>query len=416
MAENSMLASDTVAAPAKRAGLFANYNLRLLWAGESISLLGDQFYMVALPWLVLQLTGSAIAVGTILAVAGIPRALFMLVGGAFTDRLSPRMLMLLSNALRIVITGLLTLLVAANMIQVWMLYMFSLAFGVVDAFFHPAYMAMIPQIVEEDELAASNATLQGTSLLVSAVGPGIGGALIKSMGIAFSFLLDTVSFVAATFTLLLMKPTREQAKPDKHFDIIADIHEAIDYIVKDDLLRPFMLIVMALNFLFVGPLMVGPAIMAKERFMEGSVALGVLLSAMGVGSLIGMLAGSMLKPTRLGIVTLSSVAVAGLSIVAAGYAPSLWLTAVLFGVAGFSGGFSNLLLITWLQRRISKEMMGRVMSIVMLSSMGLMPISSAVSGFIAEYNLTLLFVLNGALLVVTVIVSLMNRNVRTMRA
>src|SRR5215471_14109949 len=78
----------------KQRGVLANRNLRLLWMGESISLLGDQFYMVALPWLVLQLTGSAIAVGTILAVAGIPRALLMLIGGVFTDRVTPRVLML----------------------------------------------------------------------------------------------------------------------------------------------------------------------------------------------------------------------------------------------------------------------------------------------------------------------------------
>ena len=88
----------------------------------------------------------------------------------------------------------------------------------------------------------------------------------------------------------------------------------------------------------------------------------------------------------------------------------------MFAITGASSGFSNLLLITWLQRRVSKDMLGRVMSIVMLSSVGLMPLSSALGGVIAEYNLTALFVLNGSLLVLTVIVSLLDRNVRTMRA
>jgi len=407
-------------APEKRAGIFANRNLRLLWFGESISLLGDQFYMVALPWLVLQLTGSALAVGTILAVAGIPRALFMLVGGALTDRMSPRMLMLVSNAARIFITGLLTVLVVTNTLQVWMLYVFSLAFGVVDAFFHPAYMAIIPLIVEDHQIEAGNAAVQGTSLVVSAVGPGIGGALVKLTGLASSFLLDTVSFVVATLTLVVMRPSREgktadAVKESKPFNILADIREGLNYILKDDLLRTMMVIVMALNFFFTGPLGVGPAILAKERFTEGSVALGILLSAMGVGSLLGLLAGSALKPQRLGVVTLGSVGVAGLSIVAAGLSTSMWATALLFAVAGASSGFSNLLLITWLQRRISKEMMGRIMSFVMLASMGLMPISAAVAGFIAEYSLTTLFVLNGSLLVVTVVLSLLKKNVRDMR-
>jgi len=408
---------EPVANADRRTGLLHNRNLQLLWFGESISLLGDQFYLVALPWLVLQLTGSALAVGTILAVAGVPRALLMLVGGVFTDRLSPRVIMLVSNGSRIVSTAVLTLLVITSSVQVWMLYALSLAFGVVDAFFHPAYMAMIPMLVKTEELESSNTALQGTSLLISAIGPGIGGALVKLAGTAFSFLLDTVSFAVATFTLLLMNPIKRLQAPTKHASVLADIREAVSYIAGDELLRPMMFIVMALNFLFVGPLMVGPAVMAKERFIEqGSVALGVLLSAMGAGSLLGMFAASMLKPTRLGVVTLLTVAVAGLGIVAAGYAASLGLAAVLFAVVGASSGFSNLLLITWLQRRISKEMMGRVMSIVMLSSMGLMPISSAVAGVIAQQSLTLLFALNGSLLVVTVILSLLNPVVRSMRA
>src|SRR6266498_1924800 len=86
-------------------------NFRMLWIGEGISLLGDQFYMIALPWLVLLLTGNALTVGTVLATAGIPRALFMLVGGALTDRFTPRKLMISSNLARMVLTGLLAALV-----------------------------------------------------------------------------------------------------------------------------------------------------------------------------------------------------------------------------------------------------------------------------------------------------------------
>src|SRR5512138_1919471 len=93
------------------AAVLRNRNFRLLWTGEGISLLGDQFYLIALPWLVLQLTGDSLAMGTVLATAGIPRALFMLVGGALTDRFSPRRLMISSNAVRMILTGLLAALV-----------------------------------------------------------------------------------------------------------------------------------------------------------------------------------------------------------------------------------------------------------------------------------------------------------------
>src|SRR5579859_68192 len=103
-------------------------NFRLLWIGEGISLLGDQFYLIALPWLVLQLTSSALALGTILALASIPRALFMLVGGVFVDRYSPRSVMFASNFARLVLVGLLSALVLTNNIGLEILYVFALAF------------------------------------------------------------------------------------------------------------------------------------------------------------------------------------------------------------------------------------------------------------------------------------------------
>src|SRR5512138_2453061 len=103
-------------------------NFRYLWIGEGISLLGDQLYLIALPWLVLSLTGNALAVGTVLATTGIPRALFMLLGGALTDRFTPRRLMINSNLARMALTGLLAALVLTGLIQLWMLYVFALLF------------------------------------------------------------------------------------------------------------------------------------------------------------------------------------------------------------------------------------------------------------------------------------------------
>ncbi|MEO8396870.1 MAG: MFS transporter, partial [Chloroflexota bacterium] len=78
-------------------------DFRLLWIGQSVSMLGDQFYLIALPWLVLQITGSALALGTVLALASIPRAMFMLIGGALVDRFSPRTIMFLSNIARMIL-------------------------------------------------------------------------------------------------------------------------------------------------------------------------------------------------------------------------------------------------------------------------------------------------------------------------
>src|SRR6187431_1137827 len=117
-------ASAATGAPeaTKPRSVFAVRDFRLLWIGEAVSALGDQFAMVALLWLALLLTGSAFALGTVLAVMAVPRAVFMLIGGAYVDRLSPRRVMQASNAIRLVAVTLLGVIVLAGQSQLWMLY------------------------------------------------------------------------------------------------------------------------------------------------------------------------------------------------------------------------------------------------------------------------------------------------------
>jgi MFS family permease len=158
-------------------------NFRLLWLGESVSLLGDQFFFVALSWLTLQLTGSGLALGTVLMAGAIPRAIFMLLGGAISDRVSPRTLMLVSNTFRAILTALLTLLVLLRRAQLWQLYLLSVVFGLVDAFFYPSFQAITPRLVEAGKLEGSNALLQATAQLTGLVGPAAAGLAISALGL-----------------------------------------------------------------------------------------------------------------------------------------------------------------------------------------------------------------------------------------
>ncbi len=157
-------------------------DFRLLWIGEAISALGDQFALIALPWLALVLTGSGFALGTVLAVMAIPRAVLMVVGGAFVDRLSPRRVMLLSNAVRFVAVSVLGVAVVAGAAQLWMLYIFGLIFGIADAFFFPAQTSIVPALVPGEQLGHANAIVQGTAQLTVFVGPAIAGVLIAILG------------------------------------------------------------------------------------------------------------------------------------------------------------------------------------------------------------------------------------------
>jgi MFS family permease len=178
--------------------------------GESISLFGDQFHFIALSWLTLQITGSGLALGTVLMVGAIPRAAFMLFGGALSDILSPQRIMIVSNISRAIVVAIIAFMVFINAIELWHLYLISALFGIADSFFHPAFNALVPKVVEKDKLEAGNAILRGMHELSFLVGSAPAGLLVSAIGIDLAFSIDSLSFVMAAIILSMM--TRRKAK------------------------------------------------------------------------------------------------------------------------------------------------------------------------------------------------------------
>jgi hypothetical protein len=360
-----------------------------------------------------------LAFGTILMVAGIPRAVFMLVGGVMTDRFSPRTVMIVSNLLRLVLTILLTLVIAAQAVELWMLYVIAFCFGSVDAFFHPAYRSIIPLIVDEPSLQASNSLMQGAAQLVQIVGPGVAGMVVRSVGAALSFGFDALTFLFTSILLWLMRPIAILRKPiepeatPKRAGLLAEIGEMLTYIRHDKLLTTLILVVAAVNLLFVGPLIVGSAALSQVRFVQGSAAYGAMLSAFAIGALVGTLTAGAVHLKQAGVVSLLLVAAEGVFMVGIGYAASLVLACGLWLLTGFGAGFGSLNLITLTQKRVAKPMMGRFMSLIALTEVGFTPISNALAGLLADWNVTALFVLAGALLTVTALLAAMNGNLRS---
>lgn len=404
---NDSLSLDRKITPAH---VLQNRNFRLLWIGEGISLLGDQFYLIALPWLVLSLTGDALAVGTVLAMAGIPRALFMLVGGALTDRFTPRKLMINSNLARMILTGLLAALVMANLIQLWMLYISALLFGFVDAFFFPAQTSIVPKLLDKNQLQAGNALIHGTAQLSLFVGPLAAGAAISLLdrgahsttGIALAFALDSLSFVASIAALSLMRIHNVDAGAAKApGGVLGSIRAGLSYVWHDPTLRIVFPITMGLNILINGPFAVGIPVISRTRFPEGAAAFGLIMSLFGGGALTGtLLAGVLPKLSKkwLGTVSLSVISLMGIGLAAIGIAPTMYVAAASALVMGIANGYANINLITWLQQKVAPEMTGRVMSLVMFAAVGLNPISTALAGALIGLNITVLLVCAGSLM------------------
>lgn len=387
--------------------LFRTPVFLLFWIGEVISVFGDQFYFLALPWLTLTLTGSPAALGTVLMAAAIPRAVLMPVGGILVDRWSPQVVLLFSNAARGVILAIVTVLLLRDVIELWHIYALSIAFGAVDALSFPAFMSLTPRLVEDRRLEAANAVVQGTAQVAAMIGPAIAGVVIAAVGVAWALGLDALSFAVSVVTLSMVVRilrTSRAAVADAAPVAVAEqveskgggLGEAVRYVLFDPVLRTVLLILAAINFGVLGPIGVGLPAMVAGPLHGGSVMLGVVMGTFGAGTLVGMLTAALTKrPNRPGPVTslaCGMLAIGVGSIAGAALLPELLviLVVTLF-VSGAALGYLNVQGISWLQARVPQSLMGRVMAIMVLSANGLGPISFAVSGQVAEHSLVALF-------------------------
>lgn len=406
------MATNTVPAPTLKQHPLRNPSFRLLWAGNTISWTGDQFYLVALPWLILQLTGSSIVLGTITMMAAIPRAALMLLGGAVTDRISPRRIMMLTASARTALVAAVSVLLWMRVLQLWQLYILALCFGIADAFAGPAAQAYLPSLVEPEQLAAANSVSQSTIQVAMLVVPGPVGLFIKAFGTAWAFFIDVISFlfiIGALWRLPDPPPSVATGAPRRKM-----LHSILDglHYVKDDVpLASLMLVVAVLNFAITGPISVGIAMIAKQRFGT-PLAFGLLMSALAAGGLIGTLLAGLSKHRRRGRRLLFVGTVIGLCLGSIGVlnvAPLL--TGVLFFMS-CAAAFLNIQLIAWFQQRVERAMMGRVMSVLMFASIGLMPFSLAAAGVAVKWSLPGTFIIAGVMVLLVTLLAAAHRPVR----
>jgi MFS family permease len=396
-------------------------NFRLLWLGQATSLIGDHFHFIAISWLVLQLTGDPLTLGAVLALGGVPRAVFTLVGGAITDRFNPRTVMLLSDVLRLGLTLMMAALVFAGAMQVWMFYGFALSFGIVSGFFMPASMAILPRVAPPQDLQGGNALVQGTSQLASFLGPMLAGGVIawfahlgtaggasEQLGVGVALVLDAATFAISVFTLWLMQvpmlrhtgsassvtgsASSVTGSASSVGEVWQSIVQGLRYAWMQPLLRLLLILIAGMNLLIVGPLVVGVPVLASQRLAEGAAAFGVIMGAYAGGNLLGIIVAGMIDTTRaLGLIMILFVGFFGVALIAMGQISNTWAGAAIMMVVGLGNGYLSIRLISYLQRRTPPELLGRMMSLILFANVGLAPLSQALAGALSRYSVSWLF-------------------------
>ena len=407
---------------------------RRLFAGESIAVFADQMLLVALTLLTLRVAGSGFALGSVLAVASIPGGLLMPVGGWVSDRFSPANVLFLCGVGRTLLASALASIVFLGVSGLWPLYALASVLGVLNALYYPASLSTVPAVLKDKALlGAGNALVMGVQQVSEMAGPILAASVVALFGLGAVFGTNALMFAAAAILFALVasgaggktpsgdssrqeREERETAVSERSSEApqgpVAGIVEGLRYAWRDPLLRTMLFVLALLSFATSGPLRVGGAMLAETR-LGGAEAFGILLSAFGAGSLVGLLvAGSLVRTGRRGLDLILGTAAFGLGLGALGFAASLLLAAALAAGMGVVAGYLGILLMAWLQERSKPSLHGRVMSLMMFAAVAVDPLSYALMGVLSELDLTLMFAVASSLLVLTALSGAASRTVR----
>jgi MFS family permease len=376
-------------------GPLANGNFRLLTGGQVTSTVGDYCYAVALPWLVLSGHGGPALLGVVLACYGVPRVVALPAGGVLADKIGPRRIMLIADTARAVLAGVLMLVAARHVTALAVLGPIAVGLGAGEGLFLPAANSIMPSLLAPDRLAAGNAINMAALQAGSVLGPVLGGAMVAAAGSVPAFAVDAASFAVSAVTLALIRLGRAAATPSAAAEpagpdgapLTGDEAEAVpglwQFVRRERVLKLLMLITLVANFGMAGTFEVAMPALAHARWGAGGY--GALLACIGFGMVAGTLGSA--RATRLRRPAIAAdlaflVCAAGITAMPfLGGLPGAAAAALLLGVGA---GFGNTVMITLAQQWVPPELLGRVMSLVMVCAIGSFPVTTALTGVLVH--------------------------------
>jgi len=373
-------------------------SFRWLWFGNFFSFNSMQMQMVARGWLVYAMSDSPMALGFVSAGFGLPMLVFSLFGGTIADRVRKRNIILVTQSCMACMALAITLLIQTEMIRIWHLFISSCVAGVIFSFMGPARSAFLVELVEEKDFLNA-VSLQSMAMNICRIGsPALAGVLLKVIGIPGVFWIVTASYFCVVLTTLKIPPGDHMAaKADA--PMLAEILAGVRF-VKGNKIIVSLLIMSFVPILLVMPHQMLMPVFARTVFEAGETGLGLLMSASGVGALIGsMITATMGDYRRKGVLMLISGGGFGAFLIPFAMSASLSPAAIYLLFVGASSSIFMSLNNTLLMSNTPEDLMGRVMSIFMMT-FGLMPLGTVPSGILAEIIGAPLTVAGGGVLLV----------------
>lgn len=396
-------------------------NFRFLWIGQTISALGNPFQTIALLWLVIQLTGSALDLAAVLLSLSIPQALTTLTGGILTDRYDARTVMLWSDSLRLITSGTLTLLVFLHWLPFWLLCTIVGIHGSSDGIFRPAVNSIVPRLLPQEALSGANSLIQTMSQLGVSFGALPAGLLVAWGGPVLAFGANALSFALAVLATLRMDPLpslnpltshkSERRKPPFQAGV-----QGFLYVRGVPWLIAILLMDVCASTASIGPITVGLPLLTQSVFHGNPAGYSLLLWSFGCGTIVGTLLPTFCpQPAKRGVFVLTIQMIEVPILAAIPFVP-LPIAACCLAASGLLNGYVSLLFLTLLQGHVQKMMLGRVMGFFMLASFGFVPLSYLATGIVMQHvGIQLAFLCAGGLMLCGALLGLSISSLRRLK-
>ncbi|PLR99218.1 MFS transporter [Bacillus sp. T33-2] len=377
--------------------VWKNRDFTWLFTGQTISQFGAAISNFAIPWLLLELTGSAVQMGFAFAVGFIPYLLVSLPAGVWADKYDRKKLMMIADIGRLLLLSSIPLFYFIFDIHIIQLYLVQAGISLFSALFDAAYGACLPNVVEKKQLQQANSVLQAGTSLSQIIGPALGGGLVGLFGVPETIIISGVSYLVSAVTLLKIKKhmkTENIAGADKQ-DMFMQIKEGLQYVWNNKLIRLTGIYATFLNFVIFASIV---AIMykVKEELGLDAAAAGIMTASFSLGSVIGSVINGKVNKYLSGknlIVTILMLQIIPPLLI--GFSDNVATIAVANGIGGVLLTIWNIQIITLRQSLIPDELMGRATTSIRLIAWCSIPLGNSIGGVLAgSYGTTSVFVID----------------------
>ncbi|AHA08151.1 MULTISPECIES: MFS transporter [Bacillus] len=384
--------------------LLKNTNFLFLWAATLFSSFALAFFTFSQTWYIAKTLNLEASLGVVFVALSVPRLIFMIIGGAVADKFPKKNIMFYSNIIRaILVATILTWFIVGD-VTLYTFALFALFFGLADAFFWSADGSILPELVEKSRLTQANSLTQMTNQASVILGPVLGGILIKFTNYETIFSITILLLIVAAILVQKIQFTMSEQK-DTDKGMFTSIKEGILYVKESPFLSTFLICSAFLNLFLIGPMQVGFPLFVKNVLHGDSLQFSYLEAAVGGGMAIGaVIVGLKNINRRRGLFCIIMMLLSGIFFLSINFSTVLWQALLAGMFYGITIAMAIVPLMAMIQATVKEEMMGRVMSLLMLSSMGFIPLSYAFTSIALAIGIPIVTVMKSGAIAVIVFV------------